>query len=168
MDVPVIQPIVAARTILPHLVSVTVFQRLRYRPDLESLGSCSNVLSLLSTGVCTCASPRPASFCFSSRCRLLQQENKLAENVEGVLDREREHMNNLLSGERAASARRIAALHEELETAKRRLELERKRNSNVSGSLCGWAYIFYSIVVNPFVTVTMLSPISNSDLVDLL
>lgn len=141
---------------LVHLqrpVSVTAFQCRRRSPDPKSIGCFTIVSSLLCTGVCTCPPPRPARFC-SSPCRLLQQEHKLIENVEGVLDRERENMKNALSRERVASARRIAALNEELETVKRRLEEERSRSSNVSDNFCRWTFMFYDIV-SPRVSVAV-------------
>lgn len=48
-----------------------------------------------------------------------------------MLKRERDKMLELLSEERASSARRINTLKAELDAARRQLELERKRSEKV-------------------------------------
>ena len=51
--------------------------------------------------------------------------------MEEVLERERLKMQALLSDERAASARRMSALRDELNSSRRLLKQERSRNEQV-------------------------------------
>ncbi|CAM9613490.1 unnamed protein product, partial [Pylaiella littoralis] len=63
------------------------------------------------------------------RERLEQQERKLVGQMEEALQRELDKVHTLWKEERAASARRISSLKEDLDTANRRLESERNRNT---------------------------------------